>query len=97
LLRHHACHTVDLFQYQTGRTAEHRQRDSGSTAPRAWDRHGDDIRSRCRLADPDVVAVIQQRALLVRSSYICDNGTYKAVYDTTVDGNVRSTSGSTSR
>ena len=40
LLWHHACHTVDLFQYQTGEIAQRATRVQGPHPSRRWHRHG---------------------------------------------------------
>ena len=36
LLWHHACHTVDLFHYQTGQIASCRTRRAGPASTRTW-------------------------------------------------------------
>ncbi len=89
LLWHHACHTVDLFMHQTGEqpTIEH-----AIQGP---------IHPQLKIAmDMSIQLKVPSGALLTLSlsfnndgpfgsffRYICDNGTYKALYDDLVDGN----------
>jgi len=89
LLWHHACHTVDLFQYQTGETAQHTSAFQGPIHPTL------------RIAmDMSIGLKTPSGALCTLSlsfnnegplgtffRYICDNGTYIARYDELVDGN----------
>jgi 2-hydroxy-4-carboxymuconate semialdehyde hemiacetal dehydrogenase len=88
LLWHHACHTVDLFQYQTGQTAS-----------KAWAQQGP-IHPELNIAmDMSVGLSVPTGALCTLSlsfnndgplgtffRYICDNGTYIARYDDLVNG-----------
>ncbi len=88
LLWHHACHTVDLFQYQTGETASEVFALQGPIHPQL------------RIAmDMSIGMKIPSGALCTLSlsfnndgplgtffRYICDNGTYIARYDELVDG-----------
>jgi 2-hydroxy-4-carboxymuconate semialdehyde hemiacetal dehydrogenase len=89
LLWHHACHTVDLFMHQTGEqpTIEH-----AIQGP---------IHPELKIAmDMSIQLKVPSGAILTLSlsfnndgpfgsffRYICDNGTYKALYDDLVDGN----------
>jgi 2-hydroxy-4-carboxymuconate semialdehyde hemiacetal dehydrogenase len=88
LLWHHAAHTVDLFQYQTGETVSDLYAVQGP-------RH-----SQLKIAmDMGIVMKVPAGAILTLSlsfnndgplgsffRYICDNGTYKAFYDDLSDG-----------
>ncbi|MBS98993.1 MAG: oxidoreductase [Oceanospirillaceae bacterium] len=89
LLWHHACHTVDLFQYQTGETAEKVQALEGP--------HHPDLGI---AMDMSIGMKVPNGAICTLSlsfnndgpfgtffRYICDNGTYIARYDDLVDGN----------
>jgi 2-hydroxy-4-carboxymuconate semialdehyde hemiacetal dehydrogenase len=89
LLWHHACHTVDLFQYQTGETANKYQAMQGPIHP--------DLGI---AMDMSIGLKVPSGALCTLSlsfnndgpfgtffRYICDNGTYIARYDDLVDGN----------
>ncbi|MBB5321730.1 Gfo/Idh/MocA family oxidoreductase [Marinobacter oulmenensis] len=89
LLWHHACHTVDLFQYQTGETADKVQALEGP--------HHPDLGI---AMDMSIGMKVPNGALCTLSlsfnndgpfgtffRYICDNGTYIARYDDLVDGN----------
>ena len=89
LLWHHACHTVDLFQYQTGETAQQVQ---GLQGP---------IHPELNIAmDMSIGMKVPNGAICTLSlsfnnegpfgtffRYICDNGTYLARYDDLYDGN----------
>lgn len=89
LLWHHACHTVDLFQYQTGETASQVQAMEGPHHPEL------------NIAmDMSIGMKVPSGALCTLSlsfnnegpfgtffRYICDKGTYIARYDDLVDGN----------
>jgi 2-hydroxy-4-carboxymuconate semialdehyde hemiacetal dehydrogenase len=88
LLWHHACHTVDLFQYQTGETATQYQAMQGPIHP--------DLGI---AMDMSIGLKVPSGALCTLSlsfnndgpfgtffRYICDNGTYIARYDDLVDG-----------
>ena len=88
LLWHHACHTVDLFQYQTGETASQAFALQGPTHPEL------------KIAmDMGILLKVPSGAILTLSlsfnnkgpfgsffRYICDNGTYLAYYDDLSDG-----------
>jgi 2-hydroxy-4-carboxymuconate semialdehyde hemiacetal dehydrogenase len=89
LLWHHACHTVDLFQYQTGETASEV---FGLEGP-----HHPDLGI---AMDMTIGMKVPSGALCTLSlsfnndgpfgtffRYICDNGTYIARYDDLFDGN----------
>lgn len=88
LLWHHACHTVDLFQYQTGETANQVQGMQGPIHP--------DLGI---AMDMSIGMKVPSGALCTLSlsfnndgpfgtffRYICDNGTYVARYDDLEDG-----------
>ncbi|MAK55156.1 MAG: oxidoreductase [Pusillimonas sp.] len=88
LLWHHACHTVDLFQYQTGQVA---QQVNGLQGP---------LHPKLGIAmDMSIQMKVASGALCTLSlsfnnqgpqgsffRYICDNGTYIARYDELLDG-----------
>jgi len=88
LLWHHACHSVDLFQYQTGETAE---QVFGLQGPK---------HSELGIAMDMAIGMKTPSGALCTLSlsfnndgplgtffrYICDNGTYIARYDDLVDG-----------
>lgn len=88
LLWHHACHTVDLFQYQTGERAHKLQALEGPVHPELG-----------IAMDMSIGMKVPSGALCTLSlsfnnegpfgtffRYICDNGTYIARYDDLVDG-----------
>lgn len=88
LLWHHACHTVDLFQYQTGETANKVQGLQGPVHPELG-----------IAMDMSIGMKVPSGALCTLSlsfnndgplgtffRYICDNGTYIARYDDLYDG-----------
>lgn len=88
LLWHHACHTVDLFQYQTGETASEVQALQGPMHP--------DLGI---AMDMSIGMKVPSGAICTLSlsfnndgpfgtffRYICDNGTYLARYDDLFDG-----------
>ena len=88
LLWHHACHTVDLFMHQTGEQPVIANAIQGPLHP--------DLGI---AMDMSVQLKVPSGAILTLSlsfnndgpfgsffRYICDNGTYKAVYDDLVDG-----------
>lgn len=89
LLWHHACHTVDLFQYQTGGTAVKAFGLEGPEHP--------DLKIAMDMAiglkSPDgaictlSLSFNNDGPLGTFFRYICDNGTYIARYDDLVDGN----------
>ena len=88
LLWHHACHTVDLFQYQTGELVSDCYAVQGPMHPEL------------KIAmDMGIVLKVPSGAICTLSlsfnnkgpigtffRYICDNGTYQAYYDDLVDG-----------
>jgi 2-hydroxy-4-carboxymuconate semialdehyde hemiacetal dehydrogenase len=89
LLWHHACHTVDLFQYQTGQTVSHCHALQGPLHPQLG-----------IAMDMSIGLKVPSGALCTLSlsfnndgplgtffRYICDNGTYIARYDDLLDGN----------
>jgi 2-hydroxy-4-carboxymuconate semialdehyde hemiacetal dehydrogenase len=88
LLWHHACHSVDLFQYQTGETASRAQALQGPKHPQlgiAMDMSiGLKVPSGaiCTLS----LSFNNNGPLGTFFRYICDNGTYIANYDDLVDG-----------
>lgn len=88
LLWHHACHTVDLFQYQTGETAAEVQALQGPIHPDlgiAMDMSiGMKVPSGaiCTLS----LSFNNDGPLGTFFRYICDNGTYIARYDDLFDG-----------
>lgn len=88
LLWHHACHTVDLFQYQTGERPHRLQALEGPVHPELG-----------IAMDMSIGMKVPSGALCTLSlsfnndgpfgtffRYICDNGTYIARYDDLVDG-----------
>ena len=88
LLWHHACHTVDLFQYQTGETAIVAHAIEGPMHP--------DLKI---AMDMGILMKVPSGAICTLSlsfnndgpfgtffRYICDNGTYLAYYDDLSDG-----------
>ena len=89
LLWHHACHSVDLFQYQTGEVAE---RVSAIHGPPHREL-GIAMDMALGMSTPS--GVVCSIALSFNNDgplgtsfrYICDNGTYIARYDELVDGN----------
>ena len=88
LLWHHACHTVDLFQYQTGETASQVLALQGPIHPTlgiAMDMSiGMKVPSGaiCTLS----LSFNNDGPLGTFFRYICDNGTYIARYDELLDG-----------
>ena len=88
LLWHHACHTVDLFQYQTGEAASVARAVQGPLHP--------DLKI---AMDMSIQMKVPSGAICTLSlsfnndgplgtffRYICDNGTYIARYDELIDG-----------
>jgi 2-hydroxy-4-carboxymuconate semialdehyde hemiacetal dehydrogenase len=88
LLWHHAAHTIDLFQYQTGQNISDCYAVQGPIHPQLG-----------IAMDMGIVAKVPTGAILTLSlsfnndgpigsffRYICDNGTYKAFYDDLSDG-----------
>jgi 2-hydroxy-4-carboxymuconate semialdehyde hemiacetal dehydrogenase len=89
LLWHHACHTVDLFSYQTGEPAAQAYAVQGPKHPQLG-----------IAMDMGILLKVRSGAICTLSlsfnndgplgtffRYICDNGTYIARYDELVDGN----------
>jgi 2-hydroxy-4-carboxymuconate semialdehyde hemiacetal dehydrogenase len=89
LLWHHACHTVDLFSYQTGQAASQAYAVQGPMQPQLG-----------IAMDMGILLKVPSGAICTLSlsfnndgplgtffRYICDNGTYIARYDELVDGN----------
>ena len=89
LLWHHACHTVDLFQYQTGETARDVQAMQGPMHPDLGIAMDMSLAMRvpsgamCSLT----LSFNNNGPLGTYFRYICDNGTYLARYDDLFDGN----------
>ncbi|MDH4145325.1 MAG: Gfo/Idh/MocA family oxidoreductase, partial [Acidimicrobiia bacterium] len=88
LLWHHACHTVDLFQYQTGEEASAVWAQQGPV-------HGElgiamDMTVGLRVPSGALCSLAlsfnNDGPLGTFFRYICDNGTYIARYDDLVDG-----------
>src|SRR5258707_890999 len=88
LLWHHACHTVDLFAYQTGDVIKYAEAVEGP--------HHPDLKI---AMDMGILLKAPSGAILTLSlsfnndgpigsffRYICDNGTYQAYYDDLADG-----------
>jgi len=88
LLWHHACHTVDLFQYQTGEVASEAYGLQGPTHPVLGIAMDMSIAMKtpsgalCTLS----LSFNNDGPLGTFFRYICDNGTYIARYDDLVDG-----------
>jgi len=90
LLWHHACHTVDLFQYQTGETASDVAALEGPHHPElkiAMDMAVTMKVPSGALCSPLALSFNNDGPLGTFFRYICDNGTYIARYDDLVDGN----------
>jgi 2-hydroxy-4-carboxymuconate semialdehyde hemiacetal dehydrogenase len=89
LLWHHACHTVDLFQYQTGETVSIARAIQGPIHPTLGIAMDMSIQMKtpsgaiCALS----LSFNNEGPLGTFFRYICDNGTYIARYDDLVDGN----------
>ena len=88
LLWHHACHTVDLFQYQTGEVASVARGVEGPLHPDLGIAMDMSIQMKvpggaiCTLS----LSFNNNGPLGTFFRYICDNGTYIARYDDLVDG-----------
>ncbi len=88
LLWHHACHTVDLFQYQTGETASIARGVQGPAHPQLGIAMDMSIQMKtpggavCTLS----LSFNNDGPLGTFFRYICDNGTYLARYDDLFDG-----------
>ena len=89
LLWHHACHTVDLFQYQTGQVAEQVQAMQGPMHPQLG--IAMDMSIGMKVADGALCTLSlsfnNDGPFGTFFRYICDNGTYIARYDDLFDGN----------
>ncbi|MBH98385.1 MAG: oxidoreductase [Rhodospirillaceae bacterium] len=92
LLWHHACHTVDLFQYQTGEVATEVYALQGPKYPELGISMDMSIGMKvasgalCTLS----LSFNNDGPLGTFFRYICDNGTYIARYDDLFDGNENS-------
>jgi 2-hydroxy-4-carboxymuconate semialdehyde hemiacetal dehydrogenase len=88
LLWHHACHTVDLFQYQTGETAADVYALEGPKHPELGIAMDMSIGLKAPSGATCTLALSFNndgpQGTFFR--YICDNGTYIARYDDLVDG-----------
>lgn len=88
LLWHHACHTVDLFAYQTGEPAAQMHAMQGPIHPELKIAMDMSIQMKtasgalCTLA----LSFNNDGPLGTFFRYICDNGTYIARYDDLIDG-----------
>jgi 2-hydroxy-4-carboxymuconate semialdehyde hemiacetal dehydrogenase len=88
LLWHHACHTVDLFQYQTGQTVSVARAVQGPMHPELKIAMDMSIQMKvpsgaiCTLS----LSFNNDGPLGTFFRYICDNGTYIARYDDLLDG-----------
>ena len=88
LLWHHACHTVDLFQYQTGETASVARAIQGPLHPELKIAMDMSIQMKvpggaiCTLS----LSFNNDGPLGTFFRYICDNGTYICRYDDLFDG-----------
>ena len=88
LLWHHAAHTVDLFQYQTGEPVVQANAIQGPIHPSSASRWT------CRSSSRSASGAICTLSLSFNNDgplgtffrYICDNGTYIARYDDLVTG-----------
>ena len=88
LLWHHACHTVDLFQHQTGETCSVARAVQGPLHPNLGIAMDMSVQMKvpsgpiCTLS----LSFNNDGPLGTFFRYICDNGTYIARYDDLVDG-----------
>jgi 2-hydroxy-4-carboxymuconate semialdehyde hemiacetal dehydrogenase len=88
LLWHHACHTVDLFQYQTGQTASQVHAMQGPVHPELGIAMDMSLQLQvpagalCTLS----LSFNNDGPLGTFFRYICDRGTYVARYDDLMDG-----------
>ncbi len=91
LLWHHACHTVDLFQYQTGETASRAHALQGPIHPQLGIAMDMSVQLKvpsgaiCTLS----LSFNNDGPLGTFFRYICDNGTFIARYDELFDGKDR--------
>jgi 2-hydroxy-4-carboxymuconate semialdehyde hemiacetal dehydrogenase len=88
LLWHHACHTVDLFDYQTGHPATHAHAMEGPHHPQLGIAMDMSIQLKNKVGQLCTLALSfnNEGPLGTFFRYICDNGTYIARYDDLVDG-----------
>ncbi len=88
LLWHHACHTVDLFQYQTGEEVTEVQAMEGPHHPELKIAMDMSIGMKTKSGAVCTLALSfnNNGPLGTWFRYICDNGTYVARYDELVDG-----------
>ena len=89
LLWHHACHTVDLFQYQTGETASVARAIQGPMHPTLGIAMDMSIQLKVPVSQAICTLSLSfnnDGPLGTFFRYICDNGTYIARYDDLVDG-----------
>ena len=88
LLWHHACHTVDLFDYQTGQPASHAHAMEGPHHPDLNIAMDMSIQLKNKAGQLCTLALSfnNEGPLGTFFRYICDNGTYIARYDDLVDG-----------
>jgi len=88
LLWHHACHTVDLFQYQTGQEAVKVQALQGPVHPEL--KIAMDMSIGLKVASGAICTLSlsfnNDGPLGTFFRYICDNGTYLCRYDDLFDG-----------
>jgi len=88
LLWHHACHTVDLFQYQTGQAVSQAYALQGPTHPKL--RIAMDISIGMKVVSGAICTLSlsfnNDGPLGTFFRYICDDGTYIARYDDLLDG-----------
>jgi 2-hydroxy-4-carboxymuconate semialdehyde hemiacetal dehydrogenase len=88
LLWHHACHTVDLFQYQTGELASVARGVEGPHHPEL--KIAMDMSIQMKVASGAICTLSlsfnNNGPLGTFFRYICDNGTYIARYDDLLDG-----------
>jgi 2-hydroxy-4-carboxymuconate semialdehyde hemiacetal dehydrogenase len=88
LLWHHACHTVDLFQYQTGQTVSVARALQGPLHPEL--RIAMDMSIQMKVPSGAICTLSlsfnNDGPLGTFFRYICDNGTYIARYDDLLDG-----------
>jgi 2-hydroxy-4-carboxymuconate semialdehyde hemiacetal dehydrogenase len=88
LLWHHACHTVDLFDYQTGLPATQAHAMEGPHHPELKIAMDMSIQLKNKAGQLCTLALSfnNDGPLGTFFRYICDNGTYLARYDDLVDG-----------
>jgi 2-hydroxy-4-carboxymuconate semialdehyde hemiacetal dehydrogenase len=88
LLWHHACHTVDLFQYQTGEPTAWAHAMEGPHHPELKIAMDMSIQLKNKSGQLCTLALSfnNEGPLGTFFRYICDNGTYIARYDDLVDG-----------